>query len=143
MKRKKALSNVSSPLGTARCQARLCRNFGGRLEWREGKGLDLGCGPRACPAGATELSPGFQPWEPSKLTVRPERARDAGTDEARTLLPRQRQSAQLERAAIGLLICFRLLRTFDLAPLRQGASLWVVGSQGQNPGLNSVALRGH
>jgi hypothetical protein len=22
-------------------------------------------GPRACPAGATELSPGFQPWEPS------------------------------------------------------------------------------
>jgi hypothetical protein len=84
------------------------------------------------PRRATELSPGFQPWEPSKLT-----------DEARTLLPRQRQSAQLERAAIGLLTCFRLLRTFDLAPLHQGASLWVVGSQGQNPGLNSVALRGH
>ncbi len=87
-----------------RCQARLCRNFGGRHEWREGKGLDLGCGPRACPAGATELSPGFQPWEPSKLT-----------DEARTLLPRQRQSAQLERAAIGLL---------DLASAFLGPSIW-------------------
>ena len=40
-------------------------------EWREGKGLDLGCGPRACPAGATELSPGFQPWEPLKINGSP------------------------------------------------------------------------
>ena len=29
-------------------------------------GLGSIYGPRACPAGATELSPGFQPWEPSK-----------------------------------------------------------------------------
>jgi hypothetical protein len=32
-----------------------------------------------CPEGAIGLSPGFQPWEPSKQMVRPERARDAYT----------------------------------------------------------------
>jgi hypothetical protein len=31
------------------------------------------------PEGAMGFSPGFQPWEPSKQTVRPERARDAYT----------------------------------------------------------------
>jgi hypothetical protein len=31
------------------------------------------------PKGATGLSPGFQPWEPSKWMVRPVRARDAAT----------------------------------------------------------------
>ena len=30
-----------------------------------------------CPEGAMGFSPGFQPWEPSKQMVRPERARDA------------------------------------------------------------------
>jgi hypothetical protein len=30
----------------------------------------------ACPGGAEEFSPGFQPWETSIKAVRPERARD-------------------------------------------------------------------
>ncbi len=54
--------------------------------------------PRACPAGATELSPGFQPWETSKSTVRPEGARDAGTRLRSHLLRRKSKSAQLGRA---------------------------------------------
>ena len=48
-------------------------------------------------------------------------------DQARTLLPRKSQSAQLGRAKISP--HFRLVRTFDLAPL-QGASLLVNDSQG-------------
>jgi hypothetical protein len=36
-----------------------------------------------CPEEAVGLSPGFQPWEPSKQMVRTERARDAPTVDLR------------------------------------------------------------
>ncbi|MEA3146139.1 MAG: hypothetical protein QOI53_1611 [Verrucomicrobiota bacterium] len=72
--------------------------------------------PRACPAGATELSPGFQPWEPNKrfaLKGREMRAYQM------KLAP---VAAQKSECAIGT--CdnwtfgprFRLVRTSDLAP---------------------------
>ena len=47
----------------------------------------------ACPAGATELSPGFQPWEPSNKVVRLKGRETRVPDEAH-LLPRKSQSAQ-------------------------------------------------
>ena len=75
-------------------------------------------------------SPGFQPWEPSKSTVRPEGARDAGT-RLRSHLFTAQKSECATRTCDNWSIepHFRLVRRFDLAPL-QGASLLVNDSQG-------------
>jgi hypothetical protein len=51
------------------------------------------------PKGAKGLSPGFQPWEPSKQMVRPERARDAYTFDL--CCGDVRSGAPSGRAAVG------------------------------------------
>jgi hypothetical protein len=84
---------------------------------------------RACPEGATGLSPGFQPWEPQKKMVRPEGA--TGYQMSFVSIVAQDESAQLQGTPIGPY--FRDVGKFDLA--LQGASLM----RGRFPGLEPWA----
>jgi hypothetical protein len=85
---------------------------------------------KACPEGATGLSPGFQPWEPQKKLLRPEGA--TGYQMSLVSIVAQNESARLQSAPIGPY--FRVVSKFDLAPL-QGASLM----GGRFPGLKPWA----
>ena len=64
------------------CRARdrstlsIVRRLAGRMAFVPEGQHDSSQARSACPGGAEEFSPGFQPWETSNKAVRPERAGD-------------------------------------------------------------------
>ena len=75
----------------------------------------------ACPEaeGATELSPGFQPWEPSNKRFALLKGREIRVpDEARTYCRAKIRVRNWDLRQLTIGLRFRLVRTFDLAPLQ-------------------------